>query len=203
MKGIILLFFLHFITQLGMAQLSNVKKAQSSFQKAQTYLQADAYDQAITSLNDAVSADPKFQFAFIQLGDLHRRLKAFGPAKTAYRQAIALNNEGDPRIYYGLAESEINTGEYTDALNNITLFLQKYKGNDKEFIARANKYLRDCQFSVIAVQSPQVYEPVNLGKEVNSSYRDYFPSITADGENLIFSRNIDGNEDFYLAKKKR
>jgi len=202
MKKTLLTFFLFFIVIYAGAQTSNIKKAQTNFDKAQELLKQDSYDLAVSALQQSVKEDPSFQFAFIQLGDINRRTKNFEAAKTAYANALNLGAEkADPRLFYGLAESELNTGDYSSALQHIKLFIKSYKGNDKDFINKANKYLKDCEFAVLAIKSPQKYEPVNLGKEINSSYRDYFPSVTADGVNLIFSRNIDGNEDFYISHK--
>jgi outer membrane protein OmpA-like peptidoglycan-associated protein len=202
MKKLLFLFFLYFTACCVNAQTSAVKKAQNSFDKAQGYLKNDEYDLAIAALAEAVKADPDFQFAFIQLGDINRRIKAYDASKAAFKNAIVLGKDADPRMYYGLAEVDINTGDYTDGLSNIKLFLNKYKGTDQDFIRRANKYLKDCEFATMAIKSPKKYEPVNLGDAINSKYRDYFPSVTADGEKMIFSRNISDNEDFYIAEKK-
>jgi outer membrane protein OmpA-like peptidoglycan-associated protein len=202
MKKLLFLFFLYFTACHVNAQTSAIKKAQNSFDKAQAHLKNDQYDLAIAALTDAVKADPDFQFAFIQLGDINRRIKAYDASRAAFKSAIALGKDADPRMYYGLAEADINTGDYADGLNNIKLFLNKYKGTDPDFIRRANKYLKDCEFATLAIKSPKKYEPVNLGDAINSKYRDYFPSVTADGEKMIFSRNISDNEDFYIAEKK-
>ncbi len=202
MKIFSLFFLLYFTVHQVDAQTSTVKKAQANFDKAQAFLKENAYQQAIQSLHDAVSADPSFQFAFIQIGDINRRIKSFEPAKAAYRNAIALSKSIDPRVYYGMAESSLRTGDYESGLLNINLFLQQYKGNDKEFISKANKYLGDCEFAVKAVKAPLNYEPLNMGKEINSIYRDYSPAITADGEQLIFCRNVADNEDFFIAQKR-
>jgi outer membrane protein OmpA-like peptidoglycan-associated protein/Tol biopolymer transport system component len=202
MKKITLLVIFCFVIQITSAQNSTVKKAQVNFDKAQDYLKTGNYDQAIPLLQEAVKADPDFQFAFIQLADINRRLKSFELAKSNYNQALALGGSPDPRMYYGLAETEIYTGDYSNALKNITFFISNYKGADPDFIKRAKKYLKDCEFSIEAVKNPVKYEPVNLGNEINSAYRDYFPSVTADGMQLIFSRNIDGNEDFFISRKK-
>jgi outer membrane protein OmpA-like peptidoglycan-associated protein/Tol biopolymer transport system component len=202
MKKLLFLFFLYFATCSVSAQTSAVKKAQNSFDKAQDHLKNDQYDLAITALAEAVKADPNFQFAFIQLGDINRRIKSYEASKAAFRTAIALGQDADPRMYYGLAEADIYTGDYADGLSNISIFLNKYKGTDQDFIRRANKYLKDCKFAAAAIKAPKNYEPVNLGEAINSRYRDYFPSITADGEKMIFSRNINDNEDFYIAEKK-
>jgi len=205
MKKLSFLFFLYFTVcniNAVCAQISTVKKASISFQKAQEHLKTEQYKLAVAELDEAVEADPSFQFAYHQLGDINRRIKAYEPSKTAYKKAIALGgNTTDPRIYYGLAEVDINTGAYDEALSSIRLFLDIYKGNDADFIRKANKYLKDCEFAVVAIKTPQKYEPVNLGININSVYRDYFPSITADGEKMIFSRNINDNEDFFISTK--
>ncbi|RYE51576.1 MAG: hypothetical protein EOP48_18025, partial [Sphingobacteriales bacterium] len=201
MKIFCLFFLLYLTVQYVDAQTSAVKKAQSSFDKAQSFLKEEAYDQAIKLLQDAVIADPSFQFAFIQMGDINRRIKSFESAKAAYKSAIAVSKEVDPRVFYGLAESSLKTGDYESGALNIGLFLKRYTGNDKEFISKANKYLRDSEFALKAIKNPLKYEPVNMGKEINSVHRDYSPTVTADGARLIFCRNIADNEDFFISYK--
>jgi outer membrane protein OmpA-like peptidoglycan-associated protein/Tol biopolymer transport system component len=202
MKRFSMFFLLYFAFQHAMAQNSSVRKAQSSFDKAQEFLKSESYDHAVQSLQDAVTADPSFQFAFIQLGEINRRIKSFESAKAAYKSAIELGNKIDPRAYYGLAESSLKTGDYEAVAPNIHLFLKNYKGSDKDFISRAHKYLRDGEFARQAIKSPAKYEPLNLGKEINSAHRDYSPAITADGEQLIFCRNISDNEDFFISHRR-
>ncbi|HKG07131.1 MAG TPA: OmpA family protein [Pedobacter sp.] len=205
MKKLLFLFFLCFAVccvDVLYAQTSTVKKAQNNFQKAQGHLKNDQYELAITELGEAVKADPTFQYAYLQIADISRRIKAYDASKKAYKSAIALGPDADPRMYYGLAEADINTGDYDDALRNIRLFMDKYKGNDTDFLRKAAKYLKDCEYAASAIKNPQKYEPVNLGEGINSVHRDYFPSITADGEKMIFSRNINDNEDFYISVKK-
>ncbi|SMC96500.1 OmpA family protein [Pedobacter africanus] len=202
MQKITLILFLLFLMPAVVAQTSSVKKAQGSFDKAQEYLKSNDFEQAAALLEEAVKADPSFQFAFIQLADLSRRLKRYERAKASYMSAIALGGNPDPRMYYGFAEVGINTGDYTSALKNITYFIQNYKGTDPDFLNRAKKYQKDCEFAIEALKKPVNYDPVNMGPEINSVYRDYFPSVTADGAQLIFSRNINGNEDFFISRMK-
>lgn len=202
MKKFTLLFSLCFIIQNAVAQSSAVKKAQASYDKAQDYLIANNYEQALLFLQEAVKADPGFQFAFVQLADINRRLKLYEQAKQNYTSAIALGGNLEPRLYYGFAEVGIYTGDYTNALKNINQFINTYKGSDPDFLNRAKKYLKDCEFAIDAVKHPVKYEPVNMGAEINSVHRDYFPSVTADGSQLIFSRNINSNEDFFIASRK-
>lgn len=201
MKSILLVFFFCFFLTHVNAQQSTVKKAQASFNQAQLYLNDNNYAEAIIALKDAVTADASFQNAFLQLAEINRRIKSFEEAKLNYQKAINLGAGSDSRLYFGLGESQLNTGEYESALKNLTLFIEKYTGTDRSFSDKAKKYVKDCEFSITAMKTPQKYEPINLGPKINSIHRDYFPAITADNETLIFNRNIDGNEDFFISKK--
>lgn len=202
MKKITLLLFLCFISQITNAQTANNKKAQSIFDKAQEQLNANNYDQAVKLLQDAIKADPGFQFALIQLGDINRKLKSYELAKQNYANALALGGNLEPRFYYGYAETEIYTGDYVNALKNINHFINTYNGNDLDFINRSKKYLKDCEFAIEALKNPVKYDPINIGPVINSIHRDYFPSVTADGNQIIFTRKTDDNEDFFLSTRK-
>jgi len=202
MKRSLLLLFCFFTFLKVGAQSSGNRKANAIFEKAQVLLQDQSYDLAVVKLKEAVKADPTFQNAYFQLAEVQRRLKEFKEAKDYYDIAIALPGKLEARVYYGLAESQLNTGDYAGALINYEQFLKEYTGKDPDFIGLAKKCIKDCLFSIEAIKKPVAYQPVNLGEGINSKYREYFPAITADGKNIIFSRNLEGNEDFYISQKQ-
>lgn len=195
-------FFLCCLSFSVSAQTSSIKKAQQNYDDAQQYLMQNAYDEGIKYLDQAVKADPKFQAAYIQLGDIYRRTKKLDQAKENYRKAVTAAPTIDSRIYYVLAEAELLTGDYAKAKSNFIQFQQKYNGTDPNYINKTKKYLLDCDFAQTAMQHPVQYQPINMGFNINSAYRDYFPALTADGQTIIYSRVVDGNEDFYVAHKK-
>lgn len=184
------------------AQQSANKKAQASFEDAQQYLRQNIYDEAIKHLDEAVKADPKFQFAHIQLGDVYRRLKNHVKAKQYYRNAVQSASTIEPRIYYALGESELLSGDYELARASFLKFIERYTGSDKELVDKSKKYIVDCDFATKALKSPTKYEPINMGFYINSPNREYFPTLTADGQTIIFTRVVNGNEDFYVSKRK-
>ena len=181
---------------------STIKKAQNSFEDAQQYVRQNVFDEAIKHLNDAIKADPKFQTAYLQLGDIYKRLRNTQKAKENYRLAVNSAPVENPNIYFILAETELQTGDYAQAKQNFQNFLGKATNVDPKFTEKAKKYILDCDFSINAVKNPVPYEPFNMGFYVNSEYRDYFPALTADGQTIIFTRNVKGNEDFYTSVKK-
>ncbi|SFH49725.1 OmpA family protein [Pedobacter insulae] len=201
MNKLLTLLFLCLAFQAN-AQISTVKKAQQHYDDAQQYLDQKAYDEGIKYLEQAVKADPKFQAAYIQLADIYRRIKQLSKAVVHYRNAITSAPTIEPRIYFLLGESELLTGNYEQAKSSLLQFLTAYKGNDVESVQKAKKYLLDCEFAATALKNPIRYEPTNMGSHINSADRDYFPALTADGETIIFSRVVKGNEDFYTAYKK-
>ncbi|MES2652312.1 MAG: OmpA family protein [Bacteroidota bacterium] len=197
-----LVFLLLCITFQVNAQTSPIKRAQESYEDAQQFLRQSAWDEGIKYLEQAVKADPKFQAAYIQLGDVYRKIKQLPKAVHQYRKAISSAVAVETRIYYVLGECELLTGNYTEAKANLLQFQSKYTGGEPDYILKTNKYLLDCDFASAALKLPVKYEPFNMGFNVNSEYRDYFPALTADGETIIFSRVVNGNEDFYTSNKK-
>lgn len=183
------------------AQLSTVKKAQEHYEDAQQFLRQSAYDEGIKYLDQAVKADPKFQAAYVQLGDVYRKTKQLTKAIVNYKKAISSAPATvEARIYFVLGESELLTGEYEHAKVSLQQF--QSKGTETDYLAKTKKYLLDCNFALTALKTPVKFEPINMGFNVNSEYRDYFPALTADGESIIFSRVVKGNEDFYTSTKK-
>lgn len=184
------------------AQTSTIKRAQESYEDAQQFLRQSAYDEGIKYLDQAIKADPKFQAAYIQLADVYRKIKQLPKAIENYKKAISSAAAIDVRIYYTLGESELLTGDYTHAKANLLQFQLKYVGSDTDYIFKTKKYLLDCDFALSALKTLLKYEPINMGFNINSEYRDYFPALTADGETIIFSRVVNGNEDFYTSHKE-
>lgn len=202
MKNLFVVFIAVVLNTLTVfAQESAVKKAQQNFEYAQKSLQNRDYDTAAKMLEDAVAADPAFQLAYIQLGDVYKLKRTFEKAKTNYLKATSLAGTPDARVYYSLGQTELNTGDYENGKKHLLLFKANYTGKDQGFLLKADKLIRDCEFSIVAIQKPEKYQPVNLGNAINSKDREYFPALTADGSSLIFSRTVNGNEDFYISHK--
>jgi outer membrane protein OmpA-like peptidoglycan-associated protein len=182
------------------SQNSSNKKAQNFFERANPLIQKQDYGSAAQVLESAIEADPLFQNAYIVLADVYKIQKKYGAAKTSYQKAILLDKNVSPEVIYCLAETEFATQEYINAKKHFEEFLLIDKSSDR--VKKAKKYLLDCDFAAIAIKNPVKYTPVNLGQEVNTVDAEYFPALTADGETLIFTRQVNGNEDFWTSQFK-
>lgn len=190
-------FFIFCFLLPASAQQKINRKAQSSYDKAQIALRQLDYDTAVQYLTLATSQQTDFQQAYIQLGDIYRKKGRFKQAIPNYLRAVEISNDFSAQILFSLGESELAIGSYDEALKHLQEYLLASDSNRQ----LAEKYILDCQFAIQAMANPVAYNPVNMGPAINSQNRDYFPTLTADGALIIFTRQIDGNEDFYMARR--
>jgi len=181
-------------------QSSPNKKAQVYFEKAGPFIDKFDYSSAEQLLKNAVESDPLFQNAYILLAGVYKAQKKYQEARMAYEKAILINKTVAPDVIYGLAETVFATQDYIKAKQHFTEFLILDSSSEKA--RRAKKYLLDCDFADLAIKKPVKYNPINLGEGVNTPDAEYFPAITADGETLVFTRQVNGNEDFWTAQFK-
>ncbi|HRD38572.1 MAG TPA: OmpA family protein, partial [Bacteroidia bacterium] len=96
-------------------------------------------------------------------------------------------------------------GKYDKAVTTYENFLKIERVNPQMKEAAANE-IKNAKFGANAVKNPKPFKPVNMGAGVNTNFNEYFPSITADGKQFLFTREIrEGEqirqEDFYMSNK--
>ncbi len=178
----------------------SVNKAHKAFDLASTYLEKQLYDEAIGQLNLAVSFDSTYTIAYQQLGDIYRKLGLYYKAKKNYEKVLKINPDFLPLTYFGIAESEFNTGEYAKALQHFTKYVSYPILDAGRKIC--TKYILNCEFSLRAIKNPVPFNPLNMGSAINTADDEYFPSVTADGATMIFTRRSSRGENFYTSIKK-
>ena len=180
---------------------STNRQAQRAYEQASQNISYKFYDKALELLKEAVTLDSNFAAANQQMGDIYRKLSDYKNARFRYLRVLEIEPDFLPLTYYGLAESELNTGDYFNAL---THFKKYYSFPNLSELSKkiVLKYIEDCEFSVAAIKNPVNFKPVNLGSSVNTKEQEYLPVVTADEGTLIFTRQANRNEDFYKSIKK-
>lgn len=206
MKKILYLILLVFLTisckaQKGSNYTTKSAKAIKAYEKATSYF--DKYDDvnALSELESAVKADPKFIEAYLLMGDLYgekaSKSKDMGMFKkdvvtvekaiAAYRKAVEIDPDFFMKTYANLAVNEISIGKYEDAKADIEYYIKKSKDLSPVNLKRAEVLLASANFGIYAVKNPVPFNPVNMGDSVNSAYNDYLPSLTADEQTLVIT----------------
>ncbi len=176
------------------------KLAQKYYEQANQAIGNKVYDKAVSDLNKAIAEDNRFVAAYQQLGDIYRRLDDYPKALINYRKVLVIDPDFYNLTYFGIAESELNTGDYANALIHFRKYAS-FPGLSDESKIRTAKYIADCVFSIEALKNPVSFKPLNMGGGINSSQDEYLPVVTADEEKIIFTRKVNKNEDFYTSTK--
>jgi outer membrane protein OmpA-like peptidoglycan-associated protein/tetratricopeptide (TPR) repeat protein len=183
------------------------KKAIAAYNQALENAQNGNYQNAIQLLQQSITIDPGYLDAYLSLAGVYGQLKDYQNSIDNYEKAFA--RDTDYTIEYKLPYS-INLaglGKFEQALEAINSFLSK-NPPETSTAYKAAQYRKKCyEFAVDFAQkhagSNYVFAPQNLGDSINSTESEYLPSITIDGQELVFTRRVqDYNEDFFYSKKE-
>ncbi len=149
----------------------------------------------------AVKADPLFIEARLALADTHRSSRSFFKAREEFLNAIELDSTYRPMAFLILAEVEWELDMYEDCARHAASYLNSNPINPGK-IKSARKWIERAQFAASAVKNPVPFNPVSLGSGINTADMEYFPSLTADGSTMIFTRRVGLDENFYSSTFK-
>jgi flagellar motor protein MotB len=159
----------------------------------------DYYDfnKAESEFKEAISYDNNFYEAYMMLGELMEKQKRYPEASINYKAAIRVDSLFFKPVFFSLANTEMMSGDYSNALIHFKVYLAQENMLAKNRIA-SEKNVKNCEFAIKAMKKPVPFNPVSVGSGINTSDDEYWPSITADGHTLIFTRqpNISNNKDF-------
>jgi outer membrane protein OmpA-like peptidoglycan-associated protein len=201
----ILLFFLPFLfTATAFSQQvtysTNNQEAIKNFALANQSIDEHQYDEASQFLQKAINADSKFIEAHAQLGDVRHLQRNNKEAIEEFKKVIALNPDFSRAVYIKISDMEISEAMYPDALKHLQKYLT-YTGITEQNKFYAQKLIKDCIFSMEALQHPVTFKPINMGPNINTVADEYSPVATADDKTIIYTRQIALNEDFYQSTK--
>jgi len=176
-------------------------KAQKYFDKSTSLLNQKLFNDAIKELETSINYDTTFIDPIIRLGDIYR-IAVNDPQKTRkyYTQVVTMKPDSLSKIWFYLANAELDLGLYTEADEHFNKYLT-FKDITPDKKTKAEKYLDDCAFALEITKQPIKFHPINLGSNINTANDEYLPTITADEQTLIFTRRIHDNEDFYISTK--
>lgn len=182
-------------------------KAIKHFESAMKHYQARENKDAEEDLLKALDKDPNFVEAYHLMANIYVEAKQFEKAAEQYEKSFVINPGFFPNSYYTVANIYFTIGKYAEAKKHYEKFITFPTGPD-EFRYMSKKNILNCEYAVDAIKHPVPFSPVNMGEKINTMDHEYFPSITADGKTLFFTRNLKDNqavagyqEDFYLSKQ--
>lgn len=175
------------------------RRAKIAFDEGNHFNRYEDYPRAIEKLSTAIQIEPTFINAYLLRADSYYASEQFAAAEADFEQVLALDTAFNVRIYYVLALAEMRQSKYGEAQAHLEHFIERYDGREA-MLVRARTALRNAAFAAKAIQNPVPFTPINLGSNVNSPYSEYLPTLSADGEILLFTRRVGAQEDFYASQ---
>jgi outer membrane protein OmpA-like peptidoglycan-associated protein len=166
------------------------------------YLNAEQY------FKQAIETDSKFFEAYMMMGELLSKQKRYGEAASNFQKAVNIDSSFYMPVFFNMATAEMMSGEYSKALIHYNVYLLQPKISEKNK-SLAVRNVKNCQFAIGAVKNSVPFSPESVGEGINTSNDEYWPSITADGQTLMFTRQarpsenvlskVIFQEDFYIS----
>jgi outer membrane protein OmpA-like peptidoglycan-associated protein len=161
-------------------------KARKAFEKGLELYRAGKLSGATGQLEKAAGIDTAWAAPYILLADIARDQSRAPDAIAAYRKAISIDPGYSPELYYLLAKVYYDIEQYGDAVAYFRDYLL-FKGIRDEKRAVVERLLETALFRKHAMENPVPFEPLNLGKYINSAYDEFVNSITLDEQRLVYT----------------
>jgi outer membrane protein OmpA-like peptidoglycan-associated protein/tetratricopeptide (TPR) repeat protein len=176
------------------------KRAVKALQEARMALRDDNYDEAWKLIEKSLKYDDQYQDALIMAGDFKMYEENPEGAIAYYNRALRVKQSA--YIKYKCAMAYRDNLQYVEGLQLLREYANEAGGRlNERRKADLDLKIASMEFGVDAMKNPVPFEPVDLGDGVNTDAKEYFPSINARGDVLVFtSRMTEGpkqDEDFF------
>jgi hypothetical protein len=199
-----------FVTEKGFSQQYHTTSAKA-LKEYKSGLAAFDYIDYISAehyFKQALETDDGFFEVYMMLGELFSKQKRYYEAASNYQKAIRIDSTFYLPVFFNAATAEMMSGDYKKALIHYNVYLG-LKNTVEKNRDLSVKNIKNCQFAIETMKNPVPFNPESVGKGINTSDDEYWPSITADGQTLMFTRQArPGNnenwngvyqEDFYIS----
>jgi len=162
------------------------KKALEYFIEAEQLAQRRVYDQAIPLYLKAIKAEPNFERAHAGIANAYFYSREDSLAEIWFEKTLALNDKKYAVFYSVIGDINYQRGKYEKAIENYNKYA-KSPNADAKILEKVNFNKINCEFAIKAIKNPSSQVPKNMGANINTIYNEYYPSLTIDEEQLIFT----------------
>lgn len=212
MKKILTLFFLILtVATAANAQYHTTnKKAILHFEQGINKYRAQQFDEASELADKALKLDPNFIEAYWLIADISATLKRYDEEIDALNKVLAIMPD-DPTTILGIGDAYFDKYDNENALRYYRQLKSLDRAVNEKQRKHAEKNTELAEFRLNALANPVDFNPRNLGAKVNTVYNDYFPSLSADGNTLVYTIELPQTaqnphlpktqEDIYISRR--
>lgn len=202
---LIALFSCKPINSIGQGEKKISNKAQNLYQESTEYLFKGAPQNAIIKLEQAIKIEPEYYQALDALAQVYQTQKKDLNKAITIQERIISFKPNSIKTYYNKALCEFKLQKLAESKKTINIFLsfEEVRGKNR---LMGEQILKNISFTTKNKNTLSDITFKNLGKNINSSQDEYFPSITSDNQFLYYtvkeSDNRYATEDIYFSEFK-
>ncbi len=176
------------------------KKDQQAFMEARADYDARQYLQSAATIEQLLKKNSNAPELYYLHALVQRRLGKYDLALSSLQRGRKVDPAPVPQLYVELAQIHAQMGDFDKSVAAYSAYLNTLPANASP--ARRNRALHLLERAKVAEQiarTPVPFRPTPLSGGVNTTDNDeYFPSLSVDGQSLVFTRRIKRrNEDFF------
>ncbi len=197
------------VASFGQAVLSTKnKKAIEMYMEADNFRVRGQYNEALTLLKQAIDKDKNFQEAYFRQALIYKSMKNYPQSDEIFLKGLSLTTDQKKQkgYFFELGENYLLEGEYEKSLQFLDRYLESEILN-KQRVEQASRWKRNAQYAIRNRKIVSQFQPRALSDTVNTFAMQYFPVLTADESELIFTRRVGGkdvdDEDLVISVKDK
>lgn len=141
---------------------------------------------ALNEYRVVLEAIPDHPQATFRIGECHYALKNYELAEKYLTDALELDPNVSKDIHYWLGMTHHRLAKLDDAIEHFKTFRASSNRANNHYY-EVDTYIEQCQFAKMMMKEPRKVSVENMGRQINSRFDDYTPSVTSDGQQLFFT----------------
>lgn len=176
------------ILLLSIFQLTTFSQSLRAYERAgDSAFEKKDYGAAVQYYSDVLKRHEQDYSLWWKYAESARLYNAYPEAERSYKKIIDSKKHKNrhPLAEYRLAEVKKSQGDYLTAIAYFEKFIAKESTIEAQYLEKARSEIEVCQQAQVIAASPILVEMKHLGKEINSPWYEFAPSIV--GDTLFYS----------------
>ena len=174
------------------------RRSVKRFEAAKSFSRSQQFSNAVAELTAILDKYPNAIDVLLLRAQLQYDQGEYARSEQDFEAVIALDESFNSRALYQLGLVEVRQEKYAEAVPHYRQYLDAVGENSRRR-ARVEKYLAQAEFAAELVANPVPFNPVSLGPNINTPAAESLPSLSADGQLLVYTVLANGQEDFYYS----
>lgn len=145
------------------------------------------YRGALTIYRDILESDPSNSKALYRSAQCYYELKRYKLAEDYLDRSVKIDPDVADEVDFFYGKIAHRLAKLDEAIRHFNDFLATDPSKRSYEFFMTERYIKQCQYAKEMMARPVDVEVENMGRNINSRFDDYTPSITADGEYLVFT----------------